>query len=81
MSGTPETGPATGRGTLHRLRAWCRRNPAVAALSGLIIVLMMSASVTNTLFAVRLAELKRENEELRRELESLRKAAPPRTVP
>jgi hypothetical protein len=81
MSDSPQEGPAAGRGALYRFWAWCRRNPAVAGLLACFVVFMVFATATNTLLFARLAEAQRENEELRRELESLRKAAPPRAVP
>jgi hypothetical protein len=70
------------RGALRRLWAWCRRNPAVAALVMQTIVLLIVFFVWSTFMAVGMVKLRLENDELRRELDSLRKATPQqRAVP
>jgi serine/threonine protein kinase len=51
-------------GSLERLGRWCRRNPAVAGLTGAVSVLLLSASIISIKAAVRIhneAELARAN--------------------
>jgi eukaryotic-like serine/threonine-protein kinase len=40
-------------GTLGRFTRWCRRNPAVAALTGAVAASLVAGIVTSTLFAVQ----------------------------
>src|SRR5262245_21134781 len=62
----------------NRLRAWCRRNPALAAQVALIAGLLIILNAASILFAIRFAQLKHENEELRRELESVHASSIPK---
>jgi hypothetical protein len=43
-------------GPVERLRRWARRQPALAAAAGLILLTLVGAAVVSTLFAVREAE-------------------------
>jgi hypothetical protein len=53
----------------------------VAALIACIMMMILVLMVLALLYTMRITELERENKELRRELESLRKSAPPRAAP
>jgi hypothetical protein len=70
---------SSGRGPLQRL-TWCRHNPLIAALVVCNCVLIMSGTATSAFFAARYAEVQRENEQLRRELDALRNTAPLRSA-
>jgi uncharacterized membrane protein YdfJ with MMPL/SSD domain len=72
---------ALSSGFFSRLWAWCRRHPSTAALLACTILMAVAAAATNAVLAARYAELKRENENLRGELDALRDGAPPRTGP
>jgi WD40 repeat protein/tRNA A-37 threonylcarbamoyl transferase component Bud32 len=59
-AGEPITARPVGRA--ERLWRWCRRNPAVAALSCLAVLSMVAGTTVSTLFALQVAEEARQAE-------------------
>jgi hypothetical protein len=59
---------------LTRLWKWCRSNPAIASLAAVVILLMVSYAMLAAVCAANMAQLTREKEELRQQLEELRKS-------
>ena len=60
---------------INRLCKWCRSNPAIASLATALIVLTVSYTAVAAVCAVKMVQLTREKEELRQQLEELRKSS------
>jgi len=57
-------------GRVNRVWRWCRRKPAIAALSSTVLLLSMAISVVAPIVAVREARLRRESEQRRADLQN-----------
>ncbi len=68
LAGEPIKARPVGR--LERSWRWCRRNPAVASLSTLLLMLLTAAAIIAPIVAVREAKLRRESESRRTELQN-----------
>lgn len=69
--------PITARpvSQLERFRRWCRRNPAVAALSGLVAALLVLGIVVSSGFAITATRRAKQEEVARRQAQASERAA------
>jgi WD40 repeat protein/serine/threonine protein kinase len=72
LTGEPIQARPVGR--IDRLWRWCRRKPAVAALSGTVAALLIAVAITATIVAVLLDRARSDAEERRLAAESVQRA-------
>jgi serine/threonine protein kinase len=63
LAGEPIKARRTGE--LERLRLWCRRKPAVAGLTAVLLLLVLAVAIGSTLLAVRLGTALDQSEQQR----------------
>ena len=61
---------------INRFYGWCRNNRLTAALAMAVVLLLVAGTATTSFYAVKVYQLSRENDELRRKLNLPRLAEP-----